>query len=116
MPFLQVGELTIDPDLCTPNLICTRGVQVVGDDGIAVNATSQSFKFTGVVTSDTGIALDRQADGQRIHQGITIHSRFEMIEGDLITWSGSQYTVTNISPYEGFGFVAAKCELLPISG
>jgi hypothetical protein len=123
MPLLDVSDLLTDPDFVDNSLTCTRSAQTVGDDGMAVN-TPTVTAFSGVVTNDTGDQLMRGPDGARIDGSITIHTRFQLIDGkvgfdaDVVTWQGRQYTVVNVRDWStyGQGFVAAQCALIPFSG
>ncbi|WP_248322031.1 hypothetical protein [Caballeronia sp. Sq4a] len=123
MPLLDVSDLLTDPDFVDTSLTCTRSAQTVGDDGMAVNAPTVT-PFSGVVTNDSGDQLRRRPDGTMIEGSITIHTRFQLIDGktgfdaDIVTWQGRQYTVVNVRDWStyGRGFVAAQCELMPFSG
>ena len=122
-PLLDVSELLTDPDFVTTGIICTRNAQTVGENGIAVNAQTTT-RFSGVVTNDKGDLLERMAAGERIKGNITIHTRFQLRDGgagysaDIVTWNGSQYTVSMVLDWStyGRGFIVATCDLLPLSG
>lgn len=123
MALLDVTEVLLDPDFMDGGLVCFRGVQTVGDDGLAVNAETQ-HPFYGVITSSDGDILARLPDGERIIGSILIHTKFRLNDGsatetaDKVTWRGRSYTVTNVNDYSHFGqgFVAAECDLIPLSG
>jgi galactose-6-phosphate isomerase len=123
MPLLDVTSVLTDPMFVDRSLISTRQTQVVNDNGLAVN-TPVSTPFSGVVTNNTGDTLRRRADGSRIEGSITIHTRFPLQDGntgldaDLVQWQGRTYTVSNVSDWSRFGrgFVAAICDLIPLSG
>ena len=123
MPNIDVTEVLSDPDFCTSGLVCTRAAQTVSAAGLGT-LTPTTIKFTGVVTSDKGAVLERLAAGERIEDSITIHSKFRLRSGslgytaDVVTWNGAQYTVSTVNDYStyGVGFVAATCDLLPLSG
>jgi hypothetical protein len=112
-----------DPDFMDAGLICYRRAQVVGDNGIATN-TEVPFTFSAVVTSNSGLQLLRNPDGEVIKGAITVHTKFTLQDGaagltaDEILWQGKRYTVEKIDPYTHFGrgFVAAICALKPLSG
>lgn len=122
MPFLDVSDLLSDPDLAD-QLTCTRQVQTVGSNGMASN-TQTNISFTGVVTSNEGNVLDVIAEGERIKGSITVHTTFGLRDGgsgnapDIVTWNGKEYYVDTIKDYSRFGagFVAADCQLKPLSG
>jgi hypothetical protein len=123
MPLLDVTDVLLDPMFQDTSLTCTRQAQTIDANGMASNAQTVT-RFAGVVTNDTGDQLIRRADGSRIEGSITIHTRFGLIDGkigfdaDLVTWQGRQYTVVNVRDWStyGRGFVAAQCELIPLSG
>ncbi|GAA5786136.1 hypothetical protein [Chitiniphilus shinanonensis] len=123
MADLDVTEILFDPDFMDTGLVCKRGAQVIGDDGMAVNAISNT-PFAGVVTSDRGDLLERIATGERVKGSITIHTVFPLSDGaagqtaDIVSWRGRDYTVTNVNDYQHFGagFVCATCELIPLAG
>ncbi|PIK75263.1 hypothetical protein [Pseudomonas sp. 382] len=124
MALLDVTEVLLDPDFMDMGLVCKRSTQTVGDNGRATNAQS-STTFAGVVTSDKGDILERIAGGERKKGSITIHTMFRLTAGDgdeiiadVVTWQGRDYTVANVNNYSHFGrgFVAASCDLLPLSG
>lgn len=122
MALLDVTGVLLDPAFAD-RLVCERNKQVVGDDGIAVN-TAQTLKFSGVVTSDNGDILERIATGERIKGSITVHTRFILNDGsagytaDVVQWRGRRYTVSSVNDYSHFGrgFIAASCDLIPLSG
>lgn len=123
MPRLDVSDVLLDPEFVDTSLVCIRNSQTVGDDGIAVD-TQTSIPFFGVVTNDTGDILIRQAQGEHITGSITIHTRFRLSDGstsfsaDEVAWQGATYTVSNVANWStyGRGFVAATCDLKPLSG
>jgi hypothetical protein len=123
MPLLDVNDVLTDPDFVNTNLICTRNVQEVNDNGIA-SLTSCNITFTGVVTSVTGANLRRKADGELIYGDIMVITRFRLTDGkagytaDIITFQQRTYTVVDVNNYSNYGrgFMEARCELIPFSG
>lgn len=125
MALLDVTDVLLDPDFMDTSLVCNRMTQSVDAHGRAQNAAA-STPFFGVVTSDKGDILHRNADGSRIVGSITIHTPFRLRDGgpddtadaDEIVWQGSTYTVVNVNDYSHFGagFVCATCDLKPLSG
>lgn len=123
MAFLDVTDVLFDPDFMDIGLTVTRNAQAVDARGRATNTPTQQA-FSGVVTSDKGDILHRNADGSRIIGSITIHTTFRLIDGsagfdaDEVTWQGRVYTVVNVNDYSHFGrgFVCATCDLKPLSG
>ena len=123
MALLDVSDIVLDPDFAD-EMICYRSTQTIGDNGRAINTDPQPLTFWGVVTEYDGDILERTAEGDRIRGSITVHSRFVLIEGspsvtaDIIEFRGRKYTVSKVDNYSHFGqgFIAAKCDLLPLSG
>lgn len=122
MPNLDVSDVLLDPDFFD-TLVCTRNTQTVDDGGIATNSPVDT-PFIGVVTSDSGDILERLAEGSRAKGSILVHTKFRLTESsdgldaDIVTWDGNRYTVANVNNYSryGRGFVAAYCDLMPLSG
>ena len=122
-PWLDVSDVLLDPDFMDRTLTCTRQLQTVGDDGIAVNAQTITG-FFGVVTNNQGDLLLRRAEGEHILGSITVNTKFRLLDGadgrsaDLVSWQGATYTVSAVSSWStyGAGFVAATCDLIPLSG
>lgn len=123
MALLDVSDVVLDPDFMDAGLICCRMTQTVDEYGRASNSEAQTA-FSGVVTSDKGDILHRNADGSRIIGSILIHSVFRLSDGsagqdaDEIIWRGRRYTVVNVNDYSHFGrgFVCATCDIKPLSG
>ncbi|MBN3822349.1 hypothetical protein G3O00_01795 [Burkholderia sp. Ac-20384] len=123
MALLDVVDVLLDPDFMDMGLVCNRMTQITDAHGRAQN-TPTATTFAGVVTSDKGDLLHRNADGSRINGSITIHTPFRLIDGsagfdaDEIVWSGRAYTVVSVNDYSHFGrgFVCATCDLKPLSG
>ena len=122
MPTLDVTDLVLDPDFATTGLICIRSVEVVGEDGVAVQTPAQT-PFTGVVTQGKGAKLDRLDGSSRTEDSILIHTPFVLrVSGvgyaaDVVLWNGARYTVSQVNDYSTFGrgFVAATCDLQPLT-
>lgn len=123
MALLDVTDILLDPDFMDTGLVCERLTQVVDEFGMASNVT-RLFKFSGVVTNDSGDILERLSAGERIKGTITIHSKFRLSDGsegktaDIVQWAGLRYTVQNVYNWSHFGqgFVAASCDLIKFSG
>lgn len=123
MAQLDVTDILLDPDFMDLGLVCERAAQVVTNDGLAVN-TPVLLPFAAVVTSDKGDMLVRVASGERVEGSITVHTPFRLSDGhsgqtaDIVQWGGRRYTVSHVNDYSHFGrgFVAATCDLIPISG
>ena len=123
MAQLDVTDILADPDFMDTGLECERLTQTITGDGLAVN-TPTILPFSAVVTSDKGDMLVRLATGERAEGSITVHTRFTLNDGstgqtaDIVRWRGRRYTVTLVNDYSHFGrgFVAATCDLIPLSG
>jgi len=123
MALLDVTDVLLDPDFMDTGLVCERIAQTVNDDGMGVNTTTLT-PFAAVVTNDSGDILERIAAGERIKGSITLHTKFSLQDGangltaDVVRWKGRRYTVSNVADYSHFGrgFVAANCDLIPLSG
>jgi len=123
MALLDVTDVLLDPDFMDTGLVCNRMTQTVDGHGRAQNAVT-STTFAAVVTSDSGDVLTRGSDGSRITGSITLHTPFRLRDGgdgadaDEVVWDGRTYTVAKANDYSHFGrgFVAATCDLKPLSG
>lgn len=123
MAFLDVTDILLDPDFMDTGLLCRRMTQTVNDQGRAEN-TPTDTPFAAVVTSDSGDVLTRGSDGSRITGSITLHTAFRLRDGgdgadaDEVIWQSRTYTVAAVNDYSHFGrgFVAATCDLKPLSG
>ncbi|WP_283149010.1 hypothetical protein [Silvimonas soli] len=123
MAQLDVTEVLLDPLFGDKNILCCRQTQTIDDNGYATNTEAQT-PFFGVVTSDTGDVLTRLSEGSRIVGNIIIHTKLRLIDGDTgldadeIIWQGRRYTVAKVNDYSHFGrgFVAASCDIKPLSG
>ncbi|UIA94546.1 head-tail adaptor (plasmid) [Erwinia tracheiphila] len=122
MARIDVTRVLRSPKFADNSLVVIRSTQMVGNDGRAVN-TSEQLPFSGVVTSDQGDVLVRIATGERTTGSIVIHTQFRLFDGDtnhtadIVIWQGRKYTVASCNDYStwGRGFVAAYCDLLPLS-
>jgi len=122
-PWLDLSELLTDPDFADTTLVCTRNVQTVSLNGIAVN-TPTTTNFTGIAYQTKGSVLRREDGGARIEGELEIITSFVLIDGrtgtdaDIVTWNGRQYTVAVVEDWTSFGagFVKATCSLLSLSG
>ncbi len=123
MANLDVSDVLCDPDLVDTGLVCVRSTETLSAGGIA-SFTPTNQRFAGVVTSDQGKTLERQAAGERVEGSIRIITRFALQDGaagqtaDTVLWRGRTYTVAQVQDYSNFGrgFVQAKCDLLQITG
>ncbi|MBY4733984.1 hypothetical protein K6V90_25935 [Cupriavidus pauculus] len=123
MAFLDVTDILLDPDFMDTGLLCRRLTQSIDVRGRATN-TPTDTPFAAVVTSDAGDVLTRGSDGSRITGSITLHTPLRLRDGgdgadaDEVIWQGRIYTVAVVNDYSHFGrgFVAATCDLKPLSG
>lgn len=122
MPTLDVSDVILSPEFMDI-MTYTRNVQTVGDDGIASNAQTTSTIY-GVVTSDKGDVISRESAGSLVNGTITVHTLTKLRndgsgwDADTVTWNNSSFTVKAVNDYSryGRGFVAAICEVIPLSG
>ncbi|HET6804880.1 MAG TPA: hypothetical protein VFH59_05485 [Frateuria sp.] len=123
MPLLDVSEVLLDPDFAD-SLVCTRQSQTVGNDGMAVNTTTDT-DFVGVVTAASGNNLVRTPEGAYTKGDICIITTYRLRASatgdgmaDVVTWNGTRYTVTQVNDYSryGSGFVWAVADIIPLGG
>lgn len=122
MALTDVTDAMFDPDFAD-ELLCERIEEIVGENGLASHIPTQ-IRFYACVTVDKPDALYGSADGRRIAGAITVHTAFQLFDGrdgltaDELIFRGRRYTVAHVSDYSHFGqgFVAATCDLLPLTG
>jgi hypothetical protein len=116
MALLDVSELLFDPDLCDLVTVTRRTNVVSTDTG---RNTVTTVPYTGVVMF---VLISDPSDEQRSPESTNIPRSIEVVtnfrlrgpsEGvlaDVITYMGSDYTLTEIKPHTkwGAGFVKAK--------
>ena len=68
MARLDVSDVLLDPDFMDTGIICNRTSVIVGNNGRSQESTT-STTFTGVVTTNSGLNMDRQPDGTLIKGG-----------------------------------------------
>lgn len=122
MAQLDLSDVLEDPDF---NDIFYRLVmeQTVDDHGEASN-TEKKTRCIGVITSSSGDKIVRKPDGSFVTGTITIHTKTRLKDGkdgfdaDVVMWKNTKYNVILVNDYShvGRGFVAATCELAPLSG
>lgn len=118
MPSLDVSDVLLDPDFMTCDLVCNRSALVINNKGRSESTTTNT-KFCGVVTTNSGLNMDRRDDGTLIKGAINIHTKFALISGDEgtkadeVVWKGQTYIVSQVLDNldYGQGFVKAICEL-----
>jgi hypothetical protein len=123
MPLLDVSDILMDPDFQDRGLVCERNTSIVSSGGVG-SVVAELIPFDAVVTSDKGDVLNRSASGERIVGSIIVHTSLKLIAGtlgftaDIVQWDDRRYTVSDVKNYSryGHGFVAATCDLLPLSG
>jgi len=121
MARIDVTDALLDPDYIDFGLVCVRGEQIVGEDGLARNVESE-IEFAGTVHRKS--ELVRLPNGEHIVASITVHTAFQLRDGDqgltadIIAWKGKRYTVVEVHDRSNFGrgFCKAKCALIPLSG
>ena len=123
MARLDVTSVLRDPRFMDRNIVRIRNMQEVNDSGRAENKQC-STRFSGVVTSNDGVNLDRRPDGSIVSGAINIVTKFQLIAGldhrdsDEICWKGKHYIVVKVDDYGHFGkgFTQAVCILKPFAG
>lgn len=121
MANLDVSDVFLDPDFMETGIICKRTEVIVGNNGRSQEMITKA-SFSGVVTTNNGIKMDRRADGTLIKGAINIHTQFALIAGDKntkadeIVWKGKTYIVSQVldNLHYGQGFIKAICELKPL--
>ncbi|ENW20965.1 hypothetical protein GPS59_12790 [Acinetobacter haemolyticus] len=121
MARLDVSDVLLDPDFMDTEIVCNRTAVIVGNNGRS-QETVTSSTFSGVVTTNNGLNMDRRSDGTLIKGAINIHTKFALSSGnsetkaDEIVWRGKTYIVTQVldNLHYGQGFVKAICELKPL--
>lgn len=123
MPRLNVNRVLLNPKFCDSSLVCERRTSSVDTNGRGVTV-EETKGFAGVVTSDKGQRLQREAVGERAVDTITVITQFKLRDAgtgytaDVVRWNGSRYTVMNVNDYSryGPGFVECSCEMIPLAG
>lgn len=123
MPLLDVSDVLLDPDFCDTTLQCERYTASVDSKGRGTK-TQTLVGFAGVITSDRGERLVRNAVGEHATDTISVITRFKLrdagtgVTADIVRWNGSRFTVISVNDYStyGRGFVEAICEMIPLSG
>lgn len=121
MARIDVSDVLLDPDFMDTGIVCNRTAVIVGNNGRS-QETKTSTPFAGVVTTNSGLNMDRRPDGTLIKGAINIHTKFALISGntetkaDEIVWQGKTYIVSQVldNLHYGQGFVKAICELKPL--
>lgn len=121
MARLDVSDVLLDPDFMDTGIICNRTAVIVGNNGRS-QETITTTTFAGVVTTNSGLNMDRRPDGTLIKGAINIHTKFALSSGntetkaDEIVWQGKTYIVSQVldNLHYGQGFVKAICELKPL--
>ncbi|NNP67546.1 hypothetical protein [Acinetobacter sp. Ac_5812] len=121
MARLDVSDVLLDPDFMDIGIACNRTAVIVGNNGRS-QETITTTTFAGVVTTNSGLNMDRRPDGTLIKGAINIHTKFALSSGntetkaDEILWQGKTYIVSQVldNLHYGQGFVKAICELKPL--
>ncbi len=121
MARLDVSDVLLDPDFMDTGIVCNRTAVIVGNNGRSQESVT-STTFAGVVTTNSGLNMDRRPDGTLIKGAINIHTKFALTSGnsetkaDEIVWLGKTYIVSQVldNLHYGQGFVKAICELKPL--
>lgn len=121
MARLDVSDVLLDPDFMDTDIVCNRTAVIAGGNGRSQESIT-STTFAGVVTTNSGLNMDRRPDGTLIKGAINIHTKFALTQGDTnnkadeIVWQGKTYIVSQVldNLHYGRGFVKAICELKPL--
>jgi hypothetical protein len=123
MPRLDVSRVLLDPRFCDASLQCER--YAAGVDAQGRGTTTQTLVgFAGVVTSDKGERLQRNAVGEHATNFISVITRFQLRDAgtgataDVVRWNGKRYTVIQVNDYStyGRGFMESICEMIALAG
>ena len=116
MPFLDVSDITVDPDFADRFTVVRRQETV---DGFGRAGVSERLfhKVVGVVTIGSPNDLDRKEDYQNFTRSITVVTRFAVqgavtgYQPDIIEWRGTRHLVKHSAPYPQFGkgFYQVEC-------
>ena len=111
MPFLDVSDLTLDPDFADTFTVTRR--KEAYDHGRVSTVNTVYPNVVGVVDMATPNDLKRFPEGQITGKVISIVTRFRLMasgqigadtyQPDVITWRGSTYVVINVDDYSEFG-------------
>ena len=116
MPFLDVTDITLDPDFADRFTVIRRA-EVVDNYG-RPTITEQLFaNVVGVVTVGAPNDLDRREDYQNFTRSLTVVTRFAVqgvitgFQPDIIQWRGTRHLVKHVAPYPQFGrgFYQVEC-------
>lgn len=121
MAFLDVSDLTLDPDFASSFTVQRRS-QIINDSGV-VSMAVRSLPAIGVVMSPTSKDLIRGDAAQLLGKLITVDTTFALqgpapgFQPDLVVWHGDSYVVVQLDDYSNFGmgFVHALCQSIDIT-
>ena len=116
MPFLDVSELLIDPDLADTFTV-NRRTETIGTNGRTTIASKLLRGITGVVTAISPSDLDRADGYQVMTRSISVVTKFRLkgevtgSQPDIVIWRGDNYVVKHVDNYPqfGHGFIQAEC-------
>jgi len=121
MPELDVGELTVDPDLAGTRFIVVRRKETVNTFGERTSGIER-FYPTGQVTPTGNNSLTREEAYQFGAKSIQVITRFLLhhiatdrgrvrYDPDIVIWRGDSFVVKSIDDYSEFGagMIVAEC-------
>lgn len=128
MPFIDVDDLLLDPEIAGQSFTVTRSTTSASNQGLTQPGTPAVIAALGSVQPATSNELQRMPDLERISGAITVRTPFALIAGgkdpvtgldrtaDIVTWKGVQYTVESVQDYSDFGggYVEALCSRIDL--
>lgn len=123
MPFLDVSDVTMDPDFAE-QLVIYRRAQVINTKG---RPTITPVLITpapiGVVLAQDDLPLQRGTDQQNLPQLLEVHTPFRLRSAskdpaggqlylpDVLIWNSTTFLINRVYNFShfGFGFIRAAC-------
>lgn len=112
MPFLDVSDLTVDPDFADTFTV-TRRREAFDHGRLIPGATTVYAGVIGVIDMAGPNELKRFPEGQITGKVISIVTKFRLMasgkigtdtyQPDTVTWHGSDYVIIWIDDYDEFG-------------
>jgi hypothetical protein len=120
MTTLDVTDVLGSPEFQTSFVVHRKNQSVNPANGRAAESYVSGFPSTerGVVYPASGSKMARSPEGESVVADIVVVSKFKLTEGvdgvlqaDVVTWNGRDYTVMNTNDYSqyGQGFIEAIC-------
>lgn len=125
MPWLDVSDIVMDPDLADVFNVVQRPETVDPNTGRASVTYVENYDVVGTVTMENPADLMRRDDSDSAPRLIFVASTFpfrnactengQQYKGDVITWpqpgapGSTQYTVIKVYPYSRYGAGITEC-------